>query len=42
MTENKQRAKYYWLTAAGKKQLAVQRSRWGQLVAAIGRILDPA
>jgi transcriptional regulator len=42
MTENKQRAKYYRLTAAGKKQLAAERSRWGQLVGAIARIMDPA
>jgi PadR family transcriptional regulator PadR len=41
-TENKQRAKYYNLTAAGRKQLAAERSRWGQLVGAISRILDPA
>ena len=41
-TENKQRAKYYKLTAAGRKQLAAERSRWGQLVGAIARILDPA
>jgi PadR family transcriptional regulator, regulatory protein PadR len=42
ITENKQRAKYYELTAAGRKQLAAERSRWGQLVGAIARILDPA
>jgi PadR family transcriptional regulator PadR len=42
MTENKQRAKYYRLTAAGKKQLANERSRWQQLVATVARILDPA
>jgi transcriptional regulator len=42
MTENKQRAKYYRLTAPGKKHLANQRSRWGQLVVAIARIMDPA
>jgi PadR family transcriptional regulator, regulatory protein PadR len=42
LTENKQRAKYYWLTAAGKKQLATERSRWQQLVGAIANILDPA
>jgi transcriptional regulator len=42
MTENKQRAKYYRLTAAGKRQLADERSRWGQLVGAIARIMDPA
>jgi transcriptional regulator len=42
MTENKQRARYYRLTAAGKKQLAAERSRWGQLVGAIARIMDLA
>jgi len=42
MTENKQRAKYYRLTTAGKKHLAAERSRWGQLVGAIARIMDPA
>jgi PadR family transcriptional regulator, regulatory protein PadR len=42
LTENKQRARYYTLTAAGKKQLATQRSRWQQLAGAIARILDPA
>jgi transcriptional regulator len=42
MTENKQRAKYYRLTAAGKNQLAAERSRWRQFVGAIARIMDPA
>jgi PadR family transcriptional regulator, regulatory protein PadR len=42
LTENKQRARYYTLTAAGKKQLATERSRWRQLVGAIANILDPA
>src|SRR6186713_1527656 len=32
---NRQRAKYYRLTAAGKRQLAQQRSRWQQLTEAI-------
>lgn len=36
-----QRAKYYRLTAAGKKQLSKERDRWTQLVAAIGGILNP-
>jgi PadR family transcriptional regulator PadR len=42
ITPNQQRAKYYRLTAAGRKQLASERSRWAQLVAAISRIMDPA
>ncbi len=41
VTESSQRAKYYQLTAAGKKQLASERSRWEQLVGAIGGVLDP-
>jgi transcriptional regulator len=42
ITENKQRAKYYRLTAAGKKQLAAQESRWNRLVEAIARVMRPA
>jgi PadR family transcriptional regulator, regulatory protein PadR len=42
ITENQQRAKYYRLTAAGKRQLASERSRWRTLAGAIARILDPA
>ena len=42
ITGNKQRAKYYKLTAAGRQHLARSRSRWAQLAAAIARIMDPA
>jgi len=42
LSENKQRAKYYCLTVSGKKHLAAERSKWGQLVGAIARIMDPA
>jgi PadR family transcriptional regulator PadR len=41
-TENNQRAKYYSLSVAGKKQLVVERSRWKQIAGAIARIMDPA
>ena len=41
MTENKQRARYYRLTAKGKKRLAVEETRWNQLVEAIARIMKP-
>jgi PadR family transcriptional regulator PadR len=41
-TEANQRAKFYRLTPEGKKQLLREQSRWGELVAAIGRILNPA
>jgi PadR family transcriptional regulator, regulatory protein PadR len=40
VSENKQRAKYYKLTATGKKQLVHERSRWEQLKVAMGGILE--
>jgi PadR family transcriptional regulator PadR len=40
-TEANQRAKYYRLTAKGKKQLSHQHARWREMVAAIGRIMTP-
>jgi PadR family transcriptional regulator, regulatory protein PadR len=39
MSENNQRAKYYQLTAAGKKHLANEQSRWTQLVDAMAAIM---
>jgi transcriptional regulator len=41
VTEANQRAKYYRLTTAGRKQLVHERDRWAQLVAAIGGVLNP-
>jgi PadR family transcriptional regulator len=41
-SENNRKARYYRLTAAGRKQLVQQTSRWEQLVRAIGRVLRPA
>jgi transcriptional regulator len=34
--------KYYRLTAAGRRQLVQQESKWNELVRAIGRIMTPA
>ena len=42
LSENKQRAKYYRLTAAGKKQLLAEQSRWARMVEAIARVMRPA
>lgn len=42
LSENNRKAKFYRLTARGKKHLASERSRWNQLVAAVGRVLGPA
>src|SRR5579863_5485096 len=41
-SENNRKAKFYKLTAAGKKQLTAETARWRSLVSAIGRILDEA
>jgi PadR family transcriptional regulator PadR len=41
MTENKQRARYYKLTAKGKKRLETEETRWNQLVEAIARVMRP-
>ena len=41
ITDTNQRAKFYRLTPAGKKQLLRERDRWEQLVAAIGSVLNP-
>lgn len=41
-SENNRKARYYRLTPAGRKQLAVQTSRWDELVRAINRVLRPA
>ncbi len=41
-TENNRKARYYKLTAAGRKQLHQESSRWQQIVAAIARVMDPA
>jgi PadR family transcriptional regulator len=41
-SENNRRAKYYRLTPMGRKQLALETSRWETLARAIARILRPA
>jgi PadR family transcriptional regulator PadR len=42
VSQANQRAKFYQLTAEGKKQLLREETRWGQLVNAIGRVMRPA
>ena len=41
LTDSKQRAKFYQLTALGRKQLTADRQRWLQLVRAIGSVMEP-
>lgn len=38
-SDNKQRAKYYRLTPAGRKHLAGEESRWAQLVEAVATLM---
>jgi PadR family transcriptional regulator len=40
-SENNRRAKFYRLTAKGRRQLVVETSKWDKLVGAITRILRP-
>ena len=41
-SENNRKARYYRLTATGRKQLIEQTSRWDRLVQAVNRVLRPA
>jgi transcriptional regulator len=40
--DQKREFKYYRLTAAGKKQLATEESKWKQMASAIARVMWPA
>src|SRR6267154_2317911 len=40
-SENNRRAKFYALTAKGKRQLAVETGKWDKLARAIAQILQP-
>src|ERR1700735_732014 len=40
-SENNRKARYYRLTAAGRKQLTEHTSRWDRLVHAVNRVLRP-
>ena len=41
-SENNRRARYYTLTAAGRKQLAAERAEFDRMIGAIQRVLGPA
>jgi PadR family transcriptional regulator len=41
-SENNRRARFYTLTAAGRKQLAVERREFDRLIVAIHKVLNPA
>jgi transcriptional regulator len=41
VSDNNRRARFYTLTKAGRKHLAIETSRWRRLSVAIGRVLGP-
>src|SRR6201993_4932714 len=40
-SENNRKARFYKLTAAGRRQLAQETTRWDKLVRAVNRVLRP-
>jgi transcriptional regulator len=42
MTPNNQRARFYTITSAGRKQLGLEQAGFAELMAAVQRILRPA
>jgi DNA-binding PadR family transcriptional regulator len=42
LSENNRKAKYYSLTALGRKHLTAANSKWERLAQAIARIMRPA
>ena len=41
VSDNNRRARFYELTASGRRQLTHEETQWRRLVAAIGRVLGP-
>ena len=40
-SDNNRRARFYTLTATGRKQLTIETGRWNRLVESIARVLGP-
>ena len=41
LSDNQRRARFYGLTAKGKKQLALEETRWDRMSAIVGRVRQP-
>lgn len=41
ISENNRRARFYSLTALGRKSLSIEAGRWNRLVESIARVMDP-
>lgn len=42
VSENNRRAKYYAITAAGRRQLNAEQARWNTITLAVARVLESA
>lgn len=40
-SDNNRRARFYALSAAGRRQLGIETDRWNRLVDSIARVMDP-
>ncbi|HYC52911.1 MAG TPA: PadR family transcriptional regulator [Gemmatimonadaceae bacterium] len=40
-SDNNRRARFYTLTAAGRKQFSIEAGRWNRLVESIARVMEP-
>jgi transcriptional regulator len=40
-SDNNRRARFYTLSALGRKQLTIETGRWNRLVESIARVMDP-
>lgn len=40
-SENNRRARFYTLTALGRRNLTIETGRWNRLVESIARVMDP-
>jgi len=41
VSANNRKARFYWLTSLGRKQLVKETTKWKRLAAAIARVLEP-
>lgn len=41
ISDNNRRARFYSLTALGRKHLTIEASRWNRLVESIARVMEP-
>ena len=41
LTENNRRARFYEITAAGRRQLATEKADWHRMTAIMGDLLEP-